>query len=308
MEEKPLTILCGPTGVGKSELALALAEAMDAEIVTVDAGQVYKGFDIGTAKPTLQERARIPHHGIDLWEPDQRSDAVLWARIADTAIVAIRARGHRPLLVGGTGFYLRALLFGVFEGPDPDPELRERLQRELEAEGGEAFHRRLREVDPKAAAKIHPNDPVRLLRALEVFEQTGTPISKHQAAHRFAEPRYHYVKLGLDRDRSYLYERINQRVEQMIERGWIDEARALLERWGPKVPPFQLIGYRAIANHLQGELPESELIPTIQQATRNYAKRQLTWFRGESDLQWLKGEEPLRSLVARACSMSAPPA
>lgn len=287
MMSMPLIILCGPTGVGKSELALLLAEELDAEIIVADAGQVYRGFDIGTAKPAPAERERVPHHGIDLCNPNEQCDAVIWSRAAEQAITETQSRGRRVLLVGGTGFYLRALLYGVFPGPDPDLSVRQRLRHEYECEGGEALHQRLQAVDPMAAAKIHPNDPVRLVRALEVYEQTGRPISHQQAAHGFKQARYPYQMIACTRERDDLYARIDQRVETMMQHGWLAEAKGLLQRWGPDVPAFNLIGYKMLGAHLQGGLAASALTPAIQQTTRHYAKRQLTWFRGEQKVRWL---------------------
>lgn len=281
-----LIILCGPTGVGKTELALDLARELDAEIVSADAGQVYIGFDIGTAKPSPELQAEVPHHCIDLWEPTVQSDAAIWQRAADRAIAEIREKGKRVLVCGGTGFYIKALLHGLFPGPDPEPELRARLQREFEELGGEVLHARLTEIDLEAAVRIHPNDPVRLIRALEVYEMTGKTMSAHQQAHQFEEERYPAVIIGLDRKRETLYERINERVVAMMAAAWIEEARALFDQWGRDVHPFQLIGYREIARFLAGETSEAELVPAIQQASRHYAKRQLTWFRANPAIQW----------------------
>ena len=287
----PLIIICGPTGVGKSTAALALAHQLEGEIVSADAGQVYRGFDIGTAKPSQEEQAEIRHHGIDLWEADVQSDAVLWQRAADEAIADIRERGKTPIVVGGTGFYLRTLIHGVFPGPDPDPKLRRALQEAFQSEGGEALHRRLSEVDPAAARSIHPNDPVRLTRAIEYYEQTGERISEARAKHRFQEERYQAMWVGLNCAREQLYERIDSRVVTMMKRGWRDEAEALYKKWGGDVPAFQIIGYRQWREHFEGRLPEPELIPTIQQASRQYAKRQLTWFRGDANVHWLDAKD-----------------
>lgn len=285
--EEVITIICGPTGVGKSAVALDLAETLDAEIVSADAGQVYCGFDIGTAKPSAEEKDRVRHHCIDLWGPDVRSDAVLWARAADAAIADIQKRGKRVLVVGGTGFYIRALLHGLFPGPDPEPELRNKLNQEFEEEGGAKMHERLQEIDPESARRIHPNDPVRLVRALEIYEMTGKSMSQWQKEHEFQEERYPYIKVGLNRDREELYGRINERVIQMMNAGWLDEARALYAKWGGEVPAFQLIGYRELAAYSAGERQEKDVIPNIQQASRHYAKRQLTWFRAEKNIKWV---------------------
>lgn len=286
-----LLILCGPTGVGKSKLALELALAINAEIVSADAGQVYKDFDIGTAKPLPAEQAHVPHYCIDLWAADVRGDAMIWQRAADEAIRAIHQRGKRVLVVGGTAFYIKALLRGLFGGPDPEPERRERLQQEFEQQGGAVLHARLKEVDSEAAQRIHPNDSVRLVRALEVYEQTGTPISDLQKAHQFQENRYEYVMIGLHREREELYGRVNERVKQMVTAGWREEAQRLFEEWGGEVPAFQLIGYREWREFFAGERSLETVIPAIQQASRHYAKRQMTWLRGEAAITWIRADE-----------------
>jgi len=300
MAEAPLIIITGPTGVGKSETAMAVARRLNGEIVSADAGQVYQGFDIGSAKPSANECELVRHHCISLWAPDQQSDAVLWQRAADAAIAEIRGRGKRPLIVGGTGLYLRALIHGVFAGPDPDPAIRQRLQEEFENLGGEPLHRRLQEIDPKSAQTIHPNDPVRLVRALEFFEQTGKRISEERERHHFQEQRYAYVQIALGRAREELYDRINRRVEAMLALGWEREARSLYEQWGGQVPAFQIIGYRHLRDLIEGRLAKEQLIEAIQQASRHYAKRQLTWLRGDSSVHWVEpaeGNEYLFSLL-----------
>lgn len=293
----PLIILCGPTGVGKSALAMALAKKLNAEIVSADAGQVYQGFDIGTAKPSPKDRELIPHHVIDLWPPDFRADAVLWQRAADRAIEDIESRGKQVLVVGGGGFYIKALLRGLFEGPDPEPEIRKHLQDEFERSGGEVLHRRLAQVDPEAAGRIHTNDPVRLIRALEVYEQTQIPISVHQKKHNFKKTRYPSIMIGLNRDREDIYRRIDERVLKMMEMGWINEAKALYDNWGGDVPAFQLIGYKEIREYFEDKLREDELIPTIQKASRQYAKRQLTWFKGEKDIHWINASKKTKGIL-----------
>ena len=289
--EQPLIIICGPTGVGKSALVLKLAETLNAEIISADAGQVYQGFDIGTAKPGAKERAEVPHHCIDLWAPTVQSDAVLWAAAADQAIEKIRQRGKRPLIVGGTGFYLKALVHGVFPSPDPDPALRQRLQAEFAEAGGQELHQRLQAVDPESAAQIHPNDPVRLVRALEYYEQTGKRISEERAKHHFQEMRYQVVQIGLTRDRDALYNDINQRVVAMMSEGWREEAYHLYNKWGGEIPAFQMIGYRQLRESFEGRLAETDVVTSIQQASRHYAKRQLTWFRSDESIQWVDSDE-----------------
>ena len=294
-----LIIICGPTGVGKSQLAVELAREDKGEIVSADAGQVYQGFDIGTAKPRASEQAQITHHCIDLWAPDIQSDAMRWVAAADAAINDIHERGKTPFVVGGTGLYLRALIHGVFPSPDPDPKLRQKLQDAFDREGGEALHQRLKKIDPESGNKIHPNDSVRLIRALEYFEQTGKRISEERDKHQFQENRYEAHWIGLNRDREQLYQGINARVEQMMAAGWRDEAASLYKEWGGEVPAFQMIGYRQLKEVFAGDLAPDQLIPSIQQASRHYAKRQLTWFRADSAIQWFDVANGLEQLVPR---------
>lgn len=225
-----------------------------------------------------------------------QSDAYIWAEAADRAIADIVERGKRVLVVGGAGLYIKVLLHGLFHGPYPDPKLRAELQNLFETKGGAFLHSRLVEVDPAAAARIHPNDPVRIIRALEVYELTGLPISEQQRDHLFQKQRYPYIMIGLNRERRELHQRIDQRVLKMMAAGWREETEALYQQWGGDVPPFQLIGYREILNVLREERIEEELIPVIQQATRQYAKRQLTWFRGMKDIIWLEASEGIEAL------------
>lgn len=285
----PLPIVCliGPTGVGKSEVALSVAERLNAEIVCADSRQVYRGMDIGTAKPTPAEQIRVPHHLLDLVAPDEAYSAGRYGRDAGARLDALQTRGVRALVVGGTGLYLRALLWGLCDGPAADPELRRAwIERERQEPG--AVYRRLSDVDPASATAIHPNDWSKALRAVEVFELTGTPLSTTQHAHGFRAPRYPAVIVGLRRDRADLYRRINARVDAMLEAGLVDEVAGLMRRgYGGDAPGMRAVGYRQFAGALKGAYDLTEAIRLIQRDTRRYAKRQMTWFAADPTVQWV---------------------
>jgi tRNA dimethylallyltransferase len=291
----PLIIVVGPTAVGKSPLVLALAERVGGEIIASDSMQVYRGLDIGTAKPGADEQRRVPHHLLDLVDPDQRFTAADYARLARTAVADIRRRGHVPIMVGGTGLYVRAFLCGLFEGPGEETPLREEFRREAAMGGVAALHRRLHAFDPQTAAAIHPNDLFRIIRALEVATLTGRPPSALRAeARRTYEPVPEPVlRFGLGRDRHELYQRIERRVEEMIARGFLDEVRKLLDHgYSPALKPLRAIGYRHMIEHLKGRTTLDDAVGCFKRDTRRYAKRQLTWFRHETGLQWHYVEGP----------------
>jgi tRNA dimethylallyltransferase len=280
--------LVGPTAVGKSAVALALAERLGAEIVCADSRQVYRGMEIGTAKPTAAERARIPHHLIDLVDPDEAYSAGRYARDAAACLEALRARGARALVVGGTGLYVRALLWGLCDGPTADPALRASwLGRERDEPG--VVYRRLSEVDPASAAAIHPNDLAKALRAVEVFELTGTPLSSRQRAHGFREPHVDAAVFGLRRERADLYARIDARVDAMLAQGLAAEVEALTRRgYGDDAPGMRAVGYRQLAGALKGAYGLDEAIRLIKRDSRRYAKRQMTWFDADSAVRWVE--------------------
>ncbi|RAL21660.1 tRNA (adenosine(37)-N6)-dimethylallyltransferase MiaA [Lujinxingia litoralis] len=279
--------LVGPTGVGKTAFSLALAEALNAEIVSVDSLQVYRYLDIGTAKASREERARVPHHLIDVVNPDEDFNAADFRVRASEAIESIVARGKVPLLVGGTGLYVRLLVHGLFEAPPPSEALRARYRALADEQGEELLYERLKDVDPELAARVHANDFVRVTRGLEIFDQTGIPLSEHQRRHRFQKPHYHALKIALIRPRPELYERINQRVDQMVALGLEEEYRELLARgYGPQHKPMQSLGYRQMGEHLLQGRPLEEAIQEIKQQTRRYAKQQISWFRGEPQTHW----------------------
>lgn len=286
----PLLGVVGPTATGKSELALALARGLDGEIINCDAMQVYRGLDIGTAKVTPSARAGIPHHLIDVVDVDEFFSAGRFQQLARVKLAEIKGRGKIPILVGGTGFYLRTLLRGIFAGPGRDENLRGRFQRINTRRGPAPLHRILARHDPEAAGRIGPRDHQRVARALEVLILTGRPLSRHfqtdeQELRGFA-PRIYCLNLP----RPLLYERINQRVKNMMAAGWVEEVRGLLAAGvSPRAKGLEAIGYRQITASLRGEINLDETVARIQQETRRFAKRQLTWFRKEKDLVWVEG-------------------
>jgi tRNA dimethylallyltransferase len=284
-----LVAVAGPTGSGKSDLALLLAERFDGEIVNCDSLQVYRHFDIGTAKLPLSERRGIPHHLIDILDPDQLFTAGEYARLARTTIAEISARGRLPILAGGTGFYLRALLEGLFEGPVRDQPLRDRL-RAREARRSGSLHRLLRRFDSTAAGKIHANDVPKVTRALEICLLTRQPVSRLFEQGRDALPGYRTLKLGLLPDRETLNPRLDARCAWMFEHGLVEEARSILALgFPPACKPFESHGYKQAMQLIAGELSARDAVFYAQRNTRHYAKRQITWFRRERELQWLKG-------------------
>ena len=282
-----ILVIVGPTAVGKSEIGLRLAKWWDGEIVSADSLQAYRGFDIGTAKPTLEERAQIRHHLIDILEPDENFSAGEFARRAKVAIGEVEKRERLPIVVGGSGFYLRALLDGLNEIPTVRPGVRRDLRRRLEQEGLEALREELLELDPETAGNLLPGDTQRVLRALEVAISTGRPLAAWHSEAPPPGPGLDAVRVGLTLERGLLYDRIAHRVHRMVEAGWVGEVEELLRRGvSPREPAFQAIGYRELAAHLAGEISLEEAIEGTIRATRRFAKRQLTWFRKERDVSW----------------------
>ncbi len=301
VQKLPLVAIVGPTGSGKSDLALHIAEIFHGEIVNCDSVQVFRHFDIGTAKLPMAERRGIPHHVIDILEPDALFTAGEFARLAREAIAGISARGKLPIVAGGTGFYLRALVDGLFEGPSRDQPLRNRLAAREAGRPG-SLHRLLKRFDRDAAARIHPHDVPKVTRALEVCLLTRRPVSELFRQGRDALEGYRVLKLGLLPDRDALYERVNQRCERIFANGLVDEVRHILALgFSGQEKPFESVGYKQALQFVRGELNARDALFYAQRDTRNYAKRQLTWFRREPGLVWLRGfgdDEEIRAAAA----------
>ena len=302
--DQPLTkilIICGPTASGKSELALRLAHALDAEIVNADSMQVYRGLDIGTAKPSPDQQAEIRHHLIDVAAPDQPFSAADFAAAADAAIRDIVNRGKRVIVAGGTGLYIRALVNGLVDSPAGSGELRQALHDEAVKTGNVAMLEKLRQVDPELAATLHPNNLVRIIRALEVYQLTGIPLSRHQKEHAFATKRYDTLQIGISVDRRELYTRIDDRVEHMLSAGLLSEVSGLLAAgYGRDLKAMRSIGYKEAAAHLCEERSIKEAAALIKRDTRHYAKRQLTWFKADPDILWFEYPEKFGIILQHA--------
>ncbi|MBI4463996.1 MAG: tRNA (adenosine(37)-N6)-dimethylallyltransferase MiaA [Acidobacteria bacterium] len=290
MGQPLLVAIVGPTASGKSSLALHLARRFSGEILNCDSLQMYRYLEIGTAKPSREERESVPHHFVDNLDPSEKFSAGEYARQARQVLAAITARGHLPIVVGGTGFYLRALLGGLFAGPTRHPELRARLRQRETQKGGGYLHRLLRRLDPVAAAAIHPHDIPKLIRALEVCLLARQRMSNLFQQGRQALEGYAVCKLGLNPPRAELYETINQRAEFFFAKGLLDEVGDLLAKGYPATaPPLQAHGYRQALDYLLGRISFQDAIRYAQARTRQYAKRQMTWFRKEPEIHWLAG-------------------
>jgi tRNA dimethylallyltransferase len=284
-----LVVILGPTASGKTSLSLALAEKFRGEIVSCDSVAVYRGFDVGTAKPSPAERARVPHHLLDIAEPSQPFTAGDYSKLARAAINDISARGKMPVVVGGTGLYLRALLDGLFAGPPRSEELRERLRAAAELNGPGHLHQMLQRLDPAAAEKIHANDHPKLIRAIEVCLAARSKMTELWEKGRDPLTGFRILRVGLDPDRTSIYERINQRAAEMFRNGLVQETKSLREKYGDNVPALSSLGYKQAMQLLNKEIDEPAAIAAAQQGHRNYAKRQMTWFRREPDVHWVKG-------------------
>ena len=291
--EKPKVIaVMGPTAVGKSGLVLQLAKDLSGESVNADSMQIYRFMDIGTAKPTAADRAEVAHHLLDIVDPDQDFHASLYSQLAREAINNLVEEGRVAIVVGGTGLYLKALFHGLFPAADSKQSIRQRLHREGEKDGGVELYKRLKQIDPSTAGRLHPNDLFRIIRALEVWECTGKPMSVLQKEHGFRENPFNTLKIGLKRPRSELYERINRRVAEMMELGLLTEVRELLDRgYGPDLKSMQALGYRHMVHHLINGMKIDEAVRTMKRDTRHYAKRQMTWFGGDQEIKWFHPQE-----------------
>ena len=289
MAPDSVIVIVGPTASGKSDLALRIAEEVGGEIVNADSMQVYRGMDIGTAKPGAEERARVPHHLLDCVDPDEPFSAADFRTLADAAVVGIAARGKIPIVAGGTGLYIRALLGGLIDSPAGDDHLRARLKEVAAQEGKEGLLARLAAVDPASAAVLHPNDQVRIIRALEITYATGVPASQLRAGHHFGDERYRSLKIGLSPPRDLLYRRIEDRVDAMVAAGLEAEVRHLLQRgYGRDLKAMRGIGYKEMAAFLAGETTFAEAVGLMKRDTRRYAKRQLTWFKKDVYIKWFE--------------------
>lgn len=286
-EKLPVLVICGATGSGKTALALSLAKKFPLEIISADSRQVYRRMDIGTAKATSFEQAAIPHHLIDLVDPDQQFSVADFVDLARPLISQIAVRGKIPCIVGGTGLYIRALLGGLADLPSADPELRKQLHQREQDEGAGSLYRELQRVDPVAAVQVHRNNLTRIVRALEVCIVSGRKISALKAEHSFSEQPYRVLKLAPDFPRNELYSRINQRTGEMLANGFIDEVRGLVEDYSFDLKALQTLGYREVVRYLKAEISAEKMSDDIQKYTRQYAKRQLTWFRKERDIIWV---------------------
>jgi len=286
-EPRAIPILCGPTGAGKTAAAVEAAHGRPIEVVSADSRQMIRGFDIGTAKPTPEERAAVPFHLVDVIDPGERYTAFQFIDDATAAIDDILRRGAIPLVVGGTGFYLRALTTGIVEIAEGDLGIRERLEREMAEQGAEALYAHLTRIDPLEAARLHPNNRVRVIRALEIFEVTGRTRSELAVTGRYRKAAHRFAYLCLAPERPELYARIDARVEQMMAAGLLAEVRGLAARIGPEqVRKANVIGYTELLDHAEGRLALDEAVALVKQNHRRYAKRQLTWFRHQADCRF----------------------
>ena len=292
MEKPKIVAVVGPTATGKSILALYLAQRFRGEIISADSVQVYRGLDIGTAKPSAEDRRRVRHHLVDILDPNEGYSAASFRQQADEVIHELHRRETPIFVVGGTGLYLKALTRGLFRGPAANSDLRLSLQKKAEREGSEVLHRELQGLDAEAASRIHPHDRFRVIRALEVHSWGQRPISHFQREHGFREAPYHVLKIGLCCQREDLYRRVELRVDRMMELGWVDEVCYLLKQgYGPGLKSMQSLGYRHILAHLSGDLSLEESVRLIKRDTRRYAKRQITWFKADPEVLWFPADQ-----------------
>ena len=302
-KKHPVLAVVGPTASGKTALGVALAEQFGGEIISADSMQIYKGLDVGTAKVTPEETRGIPHHGVDILQPDEPFSVADFTAAADPLIRKLMARGKLPIVVGGTGLYITSLLNGMNFAPEKiDPAIRARLQARADAVGSAALYAQLQSIDPDYAAQVHPNNLPRVIRALELYEATGRKMSAERISARAAEPPYRSLCLCLTcRDRATLYDRIGCRVDLMVKNGVLDEAKQVYDHRESYRTAAQAIGYKEFFPYFEGTAPLEECTEKLKQATRNYAKRQLTWFRRQNDAVWLYIDE--ENVIERACSL-----
>ena len=292
-KKKPMIILTGPTAVGKTDLSIQLAKAMSGEIISADSMQVYRHMDIGSAKVTPEEMDGVPHHLIDVLEPEEEFNVVVFQKLAKEALTGIYERGHIPIIVGGTGFYIQALLYDIdFAENDGDTAIRRELEKLAQTQGAGCLHQMLQEIDPESAAAIHQNNVKRVIRAIEFYRQTGKKISLHNEQEREKQSPYQFLYYVLDTDRKTLYERIDRRVDRMMEHGLVDEVKHLADMGCTRdMVSMQGLGYKEILDYLSGEIPLEEAVYILKRDTRHFAKRQITWFKRERDVRWLELEQ-----------------
>ncbi|MEN8243385.1 MAG: tRNA (adenosine(37)-N6)-dimethylallyltransferase MiaA [Thermodesulfobacteriota bacterium] len=301
----PAVVICGPTGIGKTSFAIDLARRFEGKIIGADSMQLYRHMDIGTAKPTPEEQAAVTHYMVNIVDPDKHFDAEMYADMAYAKVLALTEKRILPFIVGGTGLYIKALIHGLFESVKVDAGVRKRLKKEAEELGGPYLHARLKAVDPAAAGRIHTNDTYRIVRALEIFETTGRPISDTQEQHRFEPQRLQTVKIGLHMDREALYQRIDQRVDIMLDQGLLAEVKGLLEKeYSPDLKSMKSLGYRHMAAFLKNEVDWEETVRTLKRDTRRYAKRQMTWFKADPEIVWM-GPDELEGAAAMIAAFKA---
>lgn len=293
-----IVIICGPTGVGKTAFTIGLARRFDGQIVGADSMQIYRQMDIGTAKPTAEEKTAVCHHMVDILDPDQPFDAAAYGEQAHRVVQALVADGIRPFVAGGTGLYIKSLVYGLFKSRTPGGDVRRQLRRQLEQEGAAALHKRLSTQDAQAAARIHPNDAYRIIRALEVIATTGRSISAHHDVHGFEQARYQTLTVGLTLPREQLYARIDRRVDAMVATGLLEEVRGLLDRgYDPGLKSMQSLGYRHLVDFIQGRLTWEEALRTLKRDHRRYAKRQFTWFNAVPGIRWLAPDQNRQAMA-----------
>ena len=292
-KKKPMIILTGPTAVGKTDLSIQLAKAIGGEIISADSMQVYRHMDIGSAKVTPEEMDGVPHHLIDVLEPEEEFNVVVFQKLAKEALTGIYERGHIPIIVGGTGFYIQALLYDIdFTENDGDTAIRRELEKLAQTQGAGCLHQMLQEIDPESAVAIHQNNVKRVIRAIEFYRQTGKKISLHNEQEREKQSPYQFLYYVLDTDRKTLYERIDRRVDLMMEHGLVDEVKHLADMGCTRdMVSMQGLGYKEILDYLSGEIPLEEAVYILKRDTRHFAKRQITWFKRERDVRWLELEQ-----------------
>ncbi len=292
-KKNPMIILTGPTAVGKTDLSIQLAKAMNGEIISADSMQVYRHMDIGSAKVTPEEMDGVPHHLIDVLEPEEEFNVVVFQKLAKEALTGIYEREHIPIIVGGTGFYIQALLYDIdFTENDGDTTIRRELEKLAQTQGAGCLHQMLQEIDPESAAAIHQNNVKRVIRAIEFYRQTGKKISLHNEQEREKQSPYQFLYYVLDTDRKTLYERIDRRVDLMMEHGLVDEVKHLADMGCTRdMVSMQGLGYKEILDYLSGEISLEEAVYILKRDTRHFAKRQITWFKRERDVRWLELEQ-----------------